>query len=159
MRFRVAAVLILLAVACYAEVPAEWEDDNTTSVMVVDEEEEMGEALGQQIFSLFWDAFGGANHSTADDTWTIVSFITLAPLRCSDVQEVLSWFDEALQQANPGARVSSVAHRLGDALCDAAECPCEARRSFSQVMEVRTRSTRQVLAPPPRFPYRVRMEG
>ena len=98
------------------------------------------------------------NSTSEEGPWTIVSFITLMPFRCSDVQKIVSWFDEALRDVNPGIQIESMAQRLGMSMCDASGCPCNVTRRYTtKVMEIRTQSMAKTLLRPLRekFPYEV----
>lgn len=100
------------------------------------------------------------NTTVTDGSWSFVTFITLMPLRCSEVQKVVALFDEAMRQSNPGSDVTSTAQRLGAATCGAdGVCPCKESRRYSQrVMELRSTSKQRSLQPPARFPYPVQIE-
>jgi hypothetical protein len=107
----------------------------------------------------FLDRFFGPFNQTSD-TWTFVSFITIVPLRCSEVHKVVDLFDAAMQEANPGAQISSVAQRLGASACSGEGiCPCtDARRKAqytTRVMEVRSTSRSRDVVYPANFPFRV----
>ena len=140
--------------------PDAWDGLNESAGLVPDGLNESA-TLGEQLSLFFKEAFG--TNSTSDEgPWTVVSFITLLPLRCSEVQNIVSWFDSALQTANPGVQLSSVAQRLGVSTCDAHGCPCESSRRYAtRVLEVRSRSTAKALRLPGRetFPYHVETGG
>jgi hypothetical protein len=115
-------------------------------------------ALFEKLGTLFDDFFGMPNRT---ETWGFVVFVTLAPVRCSDVSKVAVLFDAAMRESNPGSNITSTAHRLGTAECGAdGVCPCkEARRYSQRVMELRSTSQQRALQPPPaNFPYAVQIE-
>lgn len=103
--------------------------------------------------------FGPSGHNTTD-MWTFVSFITIIPLRCSEVHKVVSLFDAAMQEVNPDAQITSVAQRLGASVCSSdGVCPCtDARRKnqyTTRVMEVKSTSRSKHVVYPPDFPFHV----
>ena len=110
----------------------------------------------ERLNALFDDLVGLPNRTS---TWGFAVFVTLAPLRCSEVKKVAVLFDAAMRESNPDSEITSVATRLGAAVCDAdGECPCKDARRYSQrVMELRSTSNRQALQPPRRFPYPVQI--
>jgi len=116
-------------------------------------------ALFEQLGTLFDDLFSIVPNHTAT-VWEFVVLVTLAPVRCSDVDKVAVLFDAAMRESNPGSNITSVAQRLGGAVCGAV-CPCkEARRYSQRVMELRSTSRQRVLQPPPaHFPYSVQIEA
>ena len=123
--------------------------------MVLGQEEHV---LYSKLNKLFDSLLGVPENATADESWAFVTFITLMPLRCSEVHKVVALFDEAMQKSNPGADITSSAQRLGSAICDGT-CPCKESRRYSQrVMELRSTSKRRSLQPPARFPYPVQIE-
>jgi hypothetical protein len=116
-------------------------------------------ALFEKLGTLFDDLFNTPNRTA---TWEFVVFVTLAPVRCSDVSKVAVLFDAAMRESNPGSNITSTAQRLGTAECGAdGTCPCkEARRYSQRVMELRSTSRQRALQPPPaHFPYAVQIEA
>jgi hypothetical protein len=116
-------------------------------------------ALFDKLGSLFDTLFSTMPNHTAT-VWEFVVLVTLAPVRCSDVDKVAVLFDAAMRESNPGSNITSVAQRLGGAVCGTV-CPCkEARRYSQRVMELRSTSRQRVLQPPPaHFPYFVQIEA
>jgi hypothetical protein len=116
-------------------------------------------ALFEKLGTLFDTLFSTMPNHTAT-VWEFVVLVTLAPVRCSDVDQVADLFDAAMRESNPGSNITSVAQRLGGAVCGAV-CPCkEARRYSQRVMELRSTSRQPVLQPPPaHFPYSVQIEA
>ena len=161
-------VILTVLLVCYAYCDTDgwdgpsWEDDLVwaTPALGLNESEPVNASLGDQLDSFFKETFG--NNLTDQGPWTVVSFITLMPLRCSEVQRIVSWFDVALQKANPAVQVSSIATRLGVATCDVSGCPCDAARRYAtRVLEIRSQSTAKSLLLPDRdtFPYYVEAGG
>ena len=103
----------------------------------------------------FFDNLFGISNQTNPETWTFVSFITIMPLRCSEVQKVVALFDAAMQEANPDAQIASKAQKLGSSACGGdGLCPCtDVRRYSKRVMEVRSTSRSKTLVYPSKFPY------
>ncbi len=123
--------------------------------MVLGQEEH---ALYSKLNKLLDSLLGAGENSTAGRAWAFVTFVTLMPMRCSEVHKVAALFDEAMRKTNPGAEITSSAQRLGGAMCDGA-CPCKESRRYSQrVMELRSTSKRRSLQPPERFPYPVKIQ-
>ena len=116
-------------------------------------------ALAEKLGTLFDTLFSTMPNHTAT-VWEFVVLVTLAPVRCSDVDKVAVLFDAAMRESNPGSNMTSVAQRLGGAVCGTV-CPCkEARRYSQRVMELRSTSRQPVLQPPPaHFPYSVQIEA
>lgn len=109
--------------------------------------------------TMFSNLFGVQN-ATADGPWTFVSVVTLMPLRCADVERVVSLFDNALQQENPAADISSVAQKLGAEPCNGGICPClETRRHSVRALEIRSTSKQRTISYPANFPYPVRQSS
>ena len=109
--------------------------------------------------TMFSNLFGVQN-ATADGPWTFVSVVTLMPLRCADVARVVSLFDNALQQENPAADISSVAQKLGAEPCNGGICPCvETRRHSVRALEIRSTSKQRAISYPANFPYPVRQSS
>jgi hypothetical protein len=86
-----------------------------------------------------------------------VTFVTLMPLRCSEVHKVAALFDAAMRESNPGSEITSIAQRLGSAACGVdGACPCKDTRRYSErVMELQSTSRKRALQPPAHFPYPV----
>jgi len=118
-------------------------------------------SLGSRLIDLISGMVGGRGGG-GDDSWTFVSFITLAPLPCSSVREVVSLFDQAMAAANPDAGIVSTPRRLGGLSCNSeGSCPCSdagnRRRYVTRVMELSSRSQLKSVAYPLEedFPYHV----
>jgi hypothetical protein len=116
--------------------------------------------LYDKLNTLFDDFFTLSNRTMDDSAWSFVTFVTLMPLRCSEVQKVASLFDAAMRESNPESEIHSIAQRLGDAACGPdGVCPCkDVRRHSKRVMELHSTSRKRELQPPARFPYQTRME-
>jgi hypothetical protein len=113
--------------------------------MVLGQEEHV---LYSKLNKLFDSLLGVPENATADESWAFVTFITLMPLRCSEVHKVAVLFDAAMRESNPGPTSRPSAQRLGGAVCGTV-CPCkEARRYSQRVMELRSTSRQRVLQPP-----------
>ena len=108
-----------------------------------------------------FDNLIGLSNSTDAESWGFVAFVTLMPLRCSEVQKVAALFDAAMRESNPDSDLTSVAQRLGAAVCGTdGVCPCKDTRRYSQrVMELRSTSRQRSLQPPAHFPYPVEIKG
>lgn len=108
-----------------------------------------------------FDTLLSAPNRTAVESWTFVTFVTLMPLRCSEIHKVVALFDAAMRESNPDSEITSVAQRLGSSACGAdGVCPCKDTRRYSQrVMELRSTSKQRGLRPPAHFPYPVEIKG
>jgi len=97
--------------------------------------------------------------TSANISWTFVTHITIAPSSCSAVGKIVSDFNYALTDANPGVNdITSFPKKLGSALCVKGVCPCadkKLRRRYYQtrVLEVETKSRSKKLFQPAGFPF------
>jgi len=108
-----------------------------------------------------FDTLVGASNSTAEPkAWSFVAFVTLMPLKCSEVRKVAALFDAAMRESNPESEITSIAQRLGSSACGVdGVCPCKDVRHYSQrVMELRSTSKQRALKPPAHFPYAVEIK-
>ena len=141
--------------------------ENSSSTVVVFNHTEIDlslqddiKALGNRLIDLISGMVGVGG--SKNDTWTFVSFVTLAPLSCSSVNKVAGLFDDAMAATNPGAAIVSMPRRLGGLSCDSnGVCPCtdsgHRRKYVSRVMELSSRSQLKSVAYPLEedFPYHV----
>ncbi len=175
-------LLFLLCVAAHADWDAEWGDDwdvysdwnvsstiglnvsreDNASLSVDLQDDEIGD-LGHRLIDLITGMVAGTN-TTTSETWTFVSFVTLVPLPCSAVREVVSLFDRAMRTTNPDAGIESIARRLGGVSCGSdGVCPCfdsKLRKYVTRVMELSSRSHRKHVAYPlaGEFPHHVSIQ-
>ena len=114
--------------------------------------------LYDQLDTIFENLFSTYNNTVEyKGPWSFVTFVTVMPLRCSEVHKIAALFDAAMLESNPGSEIVSTAQRLGQSMCgqDGA-CPCkDVRRYSTRVMELRSTSRQRDLKPPTRFPYPV----
>ena len=116
------------------------------------EEIDMFNKLNTLLDNLF-----GVQNATVDGPWTFVSVVTLMPLRCVDVDKVVSLFNLAMQESNPGSDMSSTAQKLGAEPCNGGICPCKESRRYSvRALEIRSTSRLRTISYPVNFPYPVR---
>jgi len=135
---------------------------NSTSVVQLAfklEEMDLFARLGALLSDLMLSV--GGNYSTApvvplnataqrEEQWTMVSVVALMPLRCADVNRAVAAFNAALQAANPGANVSSVARRLGGQACTAGGvCPCQRDARHARTLEITSAGGGRARSPSP----------
>lgn len=110
--------------------------------------------------SAFWDWLAG--NQTDTGPWTVVSFVTLLPLRCAEIANISARFDDAVRRSNPSSDITSRPRRLEGAMCAEGICPCADSYPYAvRTLELESTSTSRRLAAPlfDHFPYQFTSHG